>query len=154
MFSDTIEYTDFDGNLRKETLYFNISQAEAIELEMRYPGGYVNKLQRDIDRMDQAAIMQDYKDFIQLSYGVKSDDGRKFLKSREIFEDFKSTEAYSEFYMKFLGDPEYALKFIVNTFPTEGTGKSKQQLEEEVRREHKKIENSSTSMIDAVVAAD
>lgn len=153
MFSDTIEYTDFDGNPRKETLYFNISSAEAIDLEMKYPGGYVNKLRRDIDRQDNAEIMQDYKDFIHLSYGIKSDDGRRFIKSPEIYEEFVSTEAYTEFYLKFLGDPDYALKFIVNTFPTDKTGKSKQELENEIRREQaKKMEESSLSVIDAVVA--
>lgn len=152
MFSDTITYKDFDGNERTETLYFNISPSEAMELEIKYPGGYANKLQRDIDRGDNAAIMQDMIDFVKLSYGIKSDDGRKFVKSVDIYEDFVSTNAYEEFLQKFLADPDYALKFIVAAFPKNGVDMSEEELMAKVKKNtEKKLSASSESVIEAVV---
>lgn len=152
MFSDTITYKDFDGNDRTETLYFNISPSEAMELEIKYPGGYANKLQRDLDRGDNAAVMQDMIDFVKLSYGVKSDDGRKFVKSMDIYEDFVSTNAYEEFLQKFLVEPDYALKFIVSTFPKNGVEMSEEEMMAKVKEEVKnKLPESNTSVVDAVV---
>lgn len=152
MFSDTITYKDFDGNERTEILYFNISQSEAMELEIKYPGGYANKLQRDIDRGDNAIVMQDMIDFVKLSYGVKSDDGRKFVKSMDIYEDFVSTNAYEEFLMKFLADPDYALKFIVATFPKNGVDMSEEEMMAKVKEDvKKKLPENSASVLDAVV---
>lgn len=152
MFSDSITYTDFDGNERTEVLYFNISPSEAMELEIKYPGGYANKLQRDIDRGDNQAVIQDMIDFVKLSYGVKSDDGRKFVKSIENYEDFVSTNAYEEFLQKFLADPDYALKFIVSAFPTDGVDMSDEELMKKVKDESaKKLPNGNNSVIEAVV---
>lgn len=152
MFSDSITYTDFDGNERTEVLYFNISPSEAMELEIKYPGGYANKLQRDIDRGDNQAVIQDMIDFVKLSYGVKSDDGRKFVKSIENYEDFISTNAYEEFLQKFLADPDYALKFIVSAFPTDGVDMSDEELMKKVKDDTaKKLPNGNNSVIEAVV---
>lgn len=151
MFSDTITYTDFDGNERTETLYFNISSSEAMQLEIKYPGGYANKLQRDIDRGDNPAVMQDMIDFVQLSYGIKSDDGRRFVKSVDIYEEFKSTNAYEEFLKKFLADPDYALKFIVAAFPTDGVEMSEEQIISKVKEDtRQKLPSNMSALVDSV----
>ena len=38
-----------------------------------------------------------FEQIVDLSFGKKSDDGRRFVKSPEILSDFKDTNAYSEF---------------------------------------------------------
>lgn len=150
MFSDTITYTDFDGNERTETFYFNINEAEGTDLELRYPGGYSNKLQRDLDAGDNAAVILDFKDFLKLSYGEKSPDGKMFVKSPEIFKNFESTNAYSKIYTKLLTDPDYAMKFILAVFP--GSEAEKKKASKMLERQM--AEKTGETVVDNIIEAD
>lgn len=51
------------------------------------------------------------------SYGVPSPDGRKFMKSKEITEDFLQTEAYNNFFMELVTDAGKAADFIQDILP-------------------------------------
>ena len=53
MFITTIDYTDFDGNERKETLRFSLSEPEIMEMEASYPGGLEKMLRKNIDEKDK-----------------------------------------------------------------------------------------------------
>lgn len=117
MFKDTVTYVDYDGVERKETLYFNLSKAEVITLDNSIPGGLGNKMRAVVDSMDNVEIMNYFVKMIELSYGKKSDDGRRFIKSKEITEDFMQTEAYSEFFMKLLSDTDFAVRFCEGILP-------------------------------------
>lgn len=134
MFCDSITYTDFDGNERTEKLYFNISEMEAMKIEIKYPQGYSQKLQDDMNSGDPVKIFEDFEEFVDLSYGRKTADGRKFEKSNEILADFKSTSAYDAFMNKLFMDHEYALKFALGIFPNK-TGKSDEELTKEIKAE-------------------
>ena len=53
-----------------------------------------------------------FKDIILRSYGEKSPDGRRFIKSKEITDAFAQTEAYSDLFMELATDAEAASDFI------------------------------------------
>ena len=55
---------------------------------------------------DNAKIVQTFKDLILKSYGIKSEDGRRFIKSQELREAFEQSEAYSEFFMAMLANED------------------------------------------------
>ena len=76
---------------------------------------------------DIPRIIEIFKQLIHLSYGVKSPDGRKFMKSKEILDDFLATEAYSELYMELGTNDEKAAEFINGVVP-EGTGLTNEEL--------------------------
>lgn len=117
MFVTTIEYTDFDGNERKETLRFSLSEPEIIEMEASYPGGLVKMLEKIIDEKDQQKILATFKDLILRAYGEKTPDGRRFVKSKEISEAFSQTGAYEKLYMKIIRDTDFAIKFTNEIMP-------------------------------------
>ena len=56
---------------------------------------------------------------IDKSYGVRSADGRKFIKNDEVLNNFKQTEAYSNIYMRFATDSKFAADFMNNIIPKE-----------------------------------
>lgn len=112
MIKKTITYTDYDGNQRTEDLLFNLSKAELIEMELSESGGMEKMLKRIIAEQDTRKIMEIVKTIILKSYGKKSDDGRRFIKSDELSKEFSQTEAYSELLLELLGDENAASAFM------------------------------------------
>ena len=118
MLAKTITYTDYNGVERTETFYFNLSQAELIDMQLGGKDGlYSNKLQKMIDNHDAAAIVATIKEFVLKSYGEKTDDGKRFVKSPEISEAFMQTEAYSQLITELLSDDAKSSEFILGIMP-------------------------------------
>lgn len=121
MFMQTIEYEDYNGVKCKEDCYFNLSKAELIRLQATYPGGFGEHLQRIIDAADTSGVYREFEKFIALSYGVKSEDGKRFMKKapdgHALIDDFVETEAYSELLVMLLQDAEFAAKFVQGVMP-------------------------------------
>lgn len=117
MYSKKITYVDYNGVERKETFYFNLSKAELLEMEMGTNGGYENFLKRIIETKDQAKLTQIFKEIILKSYGIKSDDGKRFIKNPKIVEEFTQTEAYSELFTELATNTESATAFINGIMP-------------------------------------
>ena len=61
--------------------------------------------------------MQLFKGLILKSYGVKSPDGRRFIKSEQRSEEFSQTEAYSDLFMELASDAEAAAEFVNKVTP-------------------------------------
>jgi hypothetical protein len=112
MLKKTIKYTDFDGVAREEDFYFNLTEAELAEMNLMTKGGLKSYLESIISTQDTPALAELFKQIINKSYGVKSPDGRKFVKSPEILSDFVYTQAYSNLYMSLIADADAASSFI------------------------------------------
>lgn len=117
MLKKTITYTDYDGLERTEEFRFNLTKAELMDMELTTVGTFSKLMQKIIDEKDMVRLAKYFKELILKSYGVKSDDGKRFIKSPELSEAFSQTEAYSELYMELLGNSEYAAKFIQQVMP-------------------------------------
>lgn len=117
MLKKTIKYTDYNGVDRTETFYFNLSRGELIELELSVNGGFTEMLDKIIQSQDAPEIMKWFKKIIMMSYGVKSDDGKRFIKSDELSEAFVQTEAYSNLLMSFMEDASTAAEFVNGIMP-------------------------------------
>ena len=119
MLKKTISYTDYNGVQRSENFYFNLNKAELMDMELGVTGGMRQLLQIIIDKQDIPKIIDAFKDIIFKSYGEKSPDGRRFVKSKELSEAFSQTEAYSELYMELISDAEKAAAFINGIVPAD-----------------------------------
>lgn len=118
MYKKTVTYTDFDGNERTEDLYFNFSRAELIELEYSHPGGMSNYLENIVNTHDTASIMANFKEIILGAYGVKSPDGKRFIKNQTIREEFEESPAYDEILITLISDTDEMTKFINSIIPS------------------------------------
>lgn len=110
MLKKTIKFTDLDGNPAEEDAYFNLTKAEAIELNIR------NDLEVIGRGRNNNEIMDTFKRILSMSYGVRTGDG-KFRK--EGFPEFAASEAYSELFMEIWTKPDYAIEFIKSILPPE-----------------------------------
>ena len=117
MLKKTITYEDYNGVERTEDFYFNLSQAELMDMQLGVNGGYSEMLQKIIAAKDQPAIIAIFKELILKAYGEKSPDGRRFIKSKEISEAFSQTEAFSELYMELATDDNAAAAFVNGIIP-------------------------------------
>lgn len=119
MLHKTISYTDYNGTNRTEDLYFNLNEAEMVEMETMTPGGFAATLESAVKSNDAGSLMKIFKMLILKSYGIKSADGRRFIKSEEISEEFVQTEAYNKLFMELLTDADKASNFINKIFPAD-----------------------------------
>lgn len=131
MLKKTITFVDYAGNERTEDHYFNLNKSEATKMELSTTGGLTQMIENVIAAQDNPTIIKIFEDLILKSYGKKSPDGRKFMKSDDISRDFKETEAYDQLFMELITDPKKAAAFVngvisfnekdVNTATTQGT---------------------------------
>ena len=112
MLKKTITYTDYNGITRTEDFYFNLTKAEIMEMQLSTNGGLDVMIKKIIDSQDAPSIIKIFKELILKAYGEKSDDGKRFVKSKEISEGFAQTEAYSQLFMELATDTDAASKFI------------------------------------------
>jgi hypothetical protein len=117
MLKKTMTYTDYDGVTRTEDFHFNLSKAEVMEMQLGTAGGMEKMLQRIVSEKDQPEIIKLFKDIILRSYGKKSPDGKRFIKSKELCEEFAQTEAFSDLFVLLGTDSDAAAEFVNGVLP-------------------------------------
>ena len=127
MLKKTITYTDYNGVERKEDFYFNFTEAELTDMNLSVQGGLQAMIQKIVDTQDVPEIAKIFKEMIFKAYGEKSADGRRFIKSRELSEEFAQTEAYSKLYMELASDSKAAAEFVNGIMPAGRVKEAAQQ---------------------------
>ena len=117
MLKKTITYTDYNGVERKEDFYFNLTKAEIMEMEMSISGGLTEMINRIVAAQDAPAIVKIFKELVLKAYGVKSPDGKRFIKSDELATEFAQTEEYSQLFMELATDADAASAFVNGIVP-------------------------------------
>lgn len=119
MLKKTIAYTDFDGVQREESFYFNLTKSELTEMELSATGGLTKMIEKIVETQDGARILSVFKELILKAYGEKSDDGRRFIKSKELSEAFSQTPAYDILFMELATNADKASDFIKAVIPAD-----------------------------------
>ena len=119
MLKKIITYTDYNGIERTEPFYFNLSKAELMEMELGVTGGMTEMLDKIIAAKDAPSLMKTFKEMIMKAYGVKSDDGKRLIKSEELSIAFTQTEAYSVLFTELITDDKAAADFVNGIIPNE-----------------------------------
>nr|DAR30348.1 MAG TPA: hypothetical protein [Caudoviricetes sp.] len=114
MLKQQVTYEDFDGNTQTETLYFNLNRMELISFQKRYGSenmeNYINKL---IEEKQIEPMYDLLNDFVLTAYGVRSEDGKRFIKNDEIREEFKQSLAYEALIEDFHDDSRKVLENFI-----------------------------------------
>ena len=138
MYKKTITYTDYNDVEQTEDFYFNLNKAELVKIQLQSNGTLQAKLERLLNTREVSEIAQIFQDIIDMSYGVKSDDGKRFIKNQEVLDAFKQTEAYSELFVELTSNADAAIEFITGIIPA----KIAEQINQE---ELKKIKEKANS---------
>ena len=126
MFSRTFEYKGYDGLPKKETWWFNLSEAELYEMELGANGGVNALMNRMLREEHPEQIVEMFKKIILKSVGERSADGRKFMKKErpgmpwgEVAEDFRETPAYTQLFTELVSSGEKLSAFLRGAIPIE-----------------------------------
>ena len=117
MLKKTFKFVDYNGNPRTEDHYFNLTQAEVTELELSVDGGLTAMINRVVQAQNGRQIIDTMKGIILKSYGVKSPDGRRFIKNQEVRDAFVQTEAYSQLFVELATNAQAASDFVAGIIP-------------------------------------
>ena len=122
MLKQTVSYFDFDDNPSQETLYFNLTKTELAdnihlrdELEEMQQVFTADKKELSTGEITQ--LIDLVKTIMRLSYGIRSADGKRFVKSEEQWTEFTQTAAYDAFLYSLFEDPNKAVMFMTGILP-------------------------------------
>lgn len=128
MLKKTIKYIDLNGIERNEDFYFNLSKPEVVKMQSSVKGGYDAQLKSIAADLNGAYIMEFFEDLIKKSYGEKSVDGRRFIKSAELSEAFMQTPAYEALFEELVTDSNAAAAFVNAIMPSDIADKNIQAV--------------------------
>ena len=131
MYKTSVTFENFEGEKVTKDLYFNLTKAEIMKLQLSYKQGfdkYVDEIIHPLDaEPDPQKIMDLFEMLILKSYGVRTEDG--FIKSPEKAQAFVTTEAYSELFMRLLSDEKAQTDFFMGIMPRDIAAQAQVELE-------------------------
>lgn len=127
MLKQTVTYENFDGQQVTEDLYFNITKTELADQidkadEIASLQTMLSGPARELSVSEVKRILEVVKWLLKLSYGVRSDDGKRFIKGEHIWTEFTQTAAYDAFLFSLFSQPEKAVQFMVGVVPSDLRG--------------------------------
>lgn len=117
MLKKTITYIDYNDQKRTEDYWFHLTKSELIELDASNEGGLETTIRKIVKETDTKRIVELVKNLVLKSYGEKSADGKRFVKSKEAAEAFMQTEAYSQLFVDLISDPDQMTAFFKGIIP-------------------------------------
>lgn len=123
MLKQSVTYTDFDDNEVSEVVYFNLTKTELTEnLNLQeelenIQQDFTGDRQRTLEEHEIRRILELVKTFMRLSYGVRSADGKRFVKTPQIWDEFTQTALYDAFLFSLFEKPQNALNFMTGILP-------------------------------------
>lgn len=110
MYKKEVTYTNFRGEEKTKTLYFNLSRKDMLNIAAKYDhneGGYQKFLKDVMASKDASKVMPIVEDIIVASYGVLTEDGEGFKHLKgEALEEFRDSAMFDEFYFWLFGDAD------------------------------------------------
>lgn len=134
MLKRTITFENFDEETESDVFYFNLSKPELIEMEVEHKQGMSKLLQSIVDTKDNKELIKMFKELILMAYGVKSEDGRRFIKTDQLREEFSQTEAFNVLFMELATNDDAAVIFMDGILPRDMRGSiTKEQIQANVK---------------------
>lgn len=124
MIKKTLEYKNYNGDKVVGDFYFNIDESELIMMNWAERGGLDKYYERIIHEEDNRKILQAFRELVDISYGVRSVDGKDFDKSPEHLRKFKSSGAYNQLLLEIFtqdsaGENSFASQFANGLLPND-----------------------------------
>ena len=132
MLKMTARYEDYNGEQQSEDCWFHLNKPELIRFQAKLKGDLQFELDRIVQKGDMDELVSLFEELVQMAYGERSADGRRFRKSPEILQDFLDSPAYEAVFMEIFTNTEKALEFIEGVLPKD--------LQEDVKLEERSRE--------------
>ncbi|ATN93684.1 hypothetical protein SEA_SCAP1_35 [Streptomyces phage Scap1] len=115
MYTKDITYVNLDGVTVTETHHFNLTKAEAVEMNFHKKGGLEDYARRIIQAEEHGELVELFKVLILKTYGRR--DGQRFVKNKDLTDEFEQTGAYSELFIELATNADEAVKFFREIVP-------------------------------------
>lgn len=153
MLKQTVTYTDFDNKPAEEELYFNLTKTEiADNLDLKDEVERIQKSfegeQRILGADEVRAMMELVKRLIRLAYGVRSADGKRFVKTQEQWTEFTQTAVYDEFLFSLFAKPDTMFTFILGIMPQDIRGEAEAMARAQANQDSLPDESESPRVIE------
>lgn len=136
MLTKIANYTDYNGNERTQTCYFNMTKAEILEFNMNKPNGVIAYITQMMNQNRNDLVFATFKELILTAYGERTEDGR-FIKNSQIREAFACSEAYSEIFLEVVNNEDAMAAFVNGIMPSvssEQRAAAKADIEDAMKR--------------------
>jgi dsRNA-specific ribonuclease len=139
MIVKTITFKNYLGEEETQDFYFNLSKGELTRMQMaavdQRHESFTDKLEKIGTNLNGKALMEAVDEMIDMSYGVKTTDGKRFIKSPTDLEIFKSTGAYSELIVELCTSEKAMADFVNGLMPADLRDAVKKEVSEQTARE-------------------
>lgn len=127
MLKKTFTYTDFFGKERTEDCYFHLSESKLAEMDLKTQDGWSEWVKEIVAAKDNETLVEIFKKVILASYGQKSPDGRRFIQTKELSEEFSQTPMFDQLFMSLVTDANAAADFFNGIVPEKVQKEAKKQ---------------------------
>jgi len=145
MLKKKVAYKDFNGERQTKDLYFNLTEAEAVRLDVSFPGGLEAHIESFDPEVRPEDILNLFEKVIMMAHGVKSEDGQRFIKTEEAAKLFRSSAAYSSLFMDLIQDVDQAKEFFNSMLSTTTVGNRPKPKKRRRRNENDQAESENTN---------
>lgn len=117
MIKKEITFENFDGEMVTENHYFHLSRVELVGLDSTEDGGLLTDIENLLKVKSDEEIFNLFEKIILDAYGVRSEDGNRFIKNEELRQDFKHSIAYDELFVELVSDTDNMIAFVKGIVP-------------------------------------
>lgn len=129
MLKKKVKFEDFNGNEQEVEIHFNLTKTELSNFYAQFEGGFDQYFAAAVRRGDLETVSMLMLNFIHMSYGQKSPDGLRFVKTEEDLFDFKQSAAYDEVCSSVMQDVDSFLDFVYAIVPSKVGAEAKKETE-------------------------
>jgi hypothetical protein len=133
MLKKNVIFTDLDGNLQSEDFEFNLTKQEIFEMQLSEVYGGEGSLTETLEKIAAAQngkeVAAAFENIILSAYGKRSEDGKRFIKSQALRDEFKQHLGYSELYIEIATKPGAAAEFINAVAPAKDINEIAENLQ-------------------------
>ncbi len=117
MYVEKIKYVDFEGNEGVTTVHFNLNKMEVVNIQWSVPGGIKQLFEKIVEEQDIKKILEWMEEILSKAFGIKSPDGKRFMKPADGWTEFKEGPAYDDWMFGVLQDPGKAATIMRAIMP-------------------------------------
>lgn len=113
MIKKTITYQDDDGQTVTGDFLFHMNRLELLEVHREHNGDMTGHVQQLIKTRNARAMIDEMAAIVVRAYGVRSDDGKNFVKTPELTSAFAKSPALVQLMDELCKETYTATEFIV-----------------------------------------
>lgn len=133
MLKYSITYNNFDDEEVTEAFWFNLTEPEILDLELGVEGGLSEWIKTLNAEKDGQTILAQIKKILLAAYGIRSEDGKRFIKTDQLREEFSQTAAFPALFMELFMDANKVADFVIGVIPAKHRGNVSQEMQKNLQ---------------------